>query len=95
PKTKREPIKTGYYRSYTTLQIQELLDLVLEQGLSARQTEFIVGIIKRTLQHYVKQYEVNVNQQLSSRTSHVIGNNRKLKSVHISFKPLKANTKTK
>ncbi|KAI8364898.1 hypothetical protein EDC96DRAFT_558653 [Choanephora cucurbitarum] len=42
--------------SYCPEQIQELLDLVIEQGPSARKTGFLLDIIERTAQYCVKQY---------------------------------------
>ncbi|OBZ80913.1 hypothetical protein A0J61_11038 [Choanephora cucurbitarum] len=44
----------GKYCSYTPQQIQELLDLVIKQGMSARQASLSVGIVVRTAQHYVE-----------------------------------------
>ncbi|KAG1041488.1 hypothetical protein G6F43_012090 [Rhizopus delemar] len=47
----------GPYRSYPPKQIQGLLDLVIEQGLSTCKAGLIVGTVERTAQHYVKQYK--------------------------------------
>lgn len=46
----------GFYRSYTPEQIQELLDLVIETGISARKAGMMVVIVERTAQHHVKLY---------------------------------------
>jgi hypothetical protein len=56
PVVKKEPNSTtkakanfrGPCRSYTPIQIQELLDLVIEQGMSARKAGLTVGIVVRT-----------------------------------------------
>jgi hypothetical protein len=42
------------YRSYSPLQVQELLDPVIGQGMSARQAGITAGIVVRTAQRYVK-----------------------------------------
>lgn len=39
-----------FYRSYTPEQIQELLDLVIETGISARKAGMMAGIVERTAQ---------------------------------------------
>ncbi|KAI8350885.1 hypothetical protein EDC96DRAFT_519013 [Choanephora cucurbitarum] len=54
----------GNYRSYTPHQIQELLDLVIEQGMSARQAGLYVGIAVRTAQHYVMLYKDDEKKRL-------------------------------
>ncbi|KAI9482743.1 MAG: hypothetical protein EXX96DRAFT_555462 [Benjaminiella poitrasii] len=38
-------------KSYNSEQIQELLDLVIEAGFSARKAGMMVGIVERTAQH--------------------------------------------
>ncbi|KAG0742898.1 hypothetical protein G6F29_011149 [Rhizopus arrhizus] len=43
----------------------ELLDLVIEEGLSARKAGAIVGIIERTAQNYVKTYKEDEEKRLS------------------------------
>ncbi|KAI9337651.1 hypothetical protein BD770DRAFT_415580 [Pilaira anomala] len=50
--------------AYRPLQIQELLDLVIEQGMSARQAGLTVGIVVTTAQHYVKQYKDDDEKRL-------------------------------
>ncbi|CAO3699787.1 unnamed protein product [Rhizopus stolonifer] len=55
----------GPYRSYTPTQIQELLDLVIEQEISARQAGFTVGIVVKTAQNYVKQCKGDEQKRLS------------------------------
>jgi hypothetical protein len=47
----------GPYRSYTQAQVQELLDLVIEKGMSARKSWLTLGNVVRTAQHYVKLYK--------------------------------------
>lgn len=42
------------YRSYTPEQVHELLDLVIEAGLSARKAGMMIGIVERTAQHYMR-----------------------------------------
>jgi hypothetical protein len=54
----------GFYRSYTPAQIQELLDLVIETGISARKARMMVGIVERTAQHYVKLYRDDEEKRL-------------------------------
>ncbi|KAI9270256.1 hypothetical protein EDC94DRAFT_343139 [Helicostylum pulchrum] len=54
---KKAPAKVREaYRSYSPEQVQELLDIVIEQGLSAKKAGEIIGIVERTAQHYVKTY---------------------------------------
>ncbi|CAO3702668.1 unnamed protein product [Rhizopus stolonifer] len=38
----------GFYRSYAPEQVQELLDLVIEAGISARKAGMMVGIVEIT-----------------------------------------------
>ncbi|GAA5815200.1 hypothetical protein MFLAVUS_008706 [Mucor flavus] len=54
----------GFYRSYTSEQIQELLDLVIETGISARKAGMMVSIVERTAQHYVKLYRDDEEKRL-------------------------------
>lgn len=54
---KRQAKVRGLYRSYPPKQIQGLLDLVIEQGLSTCKAGLIVGTVERTAQHYVKQHK--------------------------------------
>ncbi|KAG1451671.1 hypothetical protein G6F46_008315 [Rhizopus delemar] len=84
PKKKTQTKVRGPYRSYNPEQMQELLDLVIKHGLSARKAEFIVGIFERTAQHYVKQYKDNTEKRLSGqikRTQRV----GKFEPCHIEF----------
>ncbi|CAO3625113.1 unnamed protein product [Mucor hiemalis] len=39
----------GFYQSYTPEQIQELLDLVIETGISARKAGMMVVIVEKQL----------------------------------------------
>lgn len=55
---------SGPYRSYSSVQIQKLLDLVIEQGMSARQTWLIVGIVVITAQHHEKLYKGDEEKHL-------------------------------
>ncbi|KAG2208189.1 hypothetical protein INT45_001260, partial [Circinella minor] len=77
----------GTYRSYTLLQVQELLDLVIEEGISARQAGLAVGIVVRTAQHYVKTYRDDEEKRLpgTKKASRLGGNNRKLEPRHTDF----------
>ncbi|KAI7857340.1 hypothetical protein BDC45DRAFT_578762 [Circinella umbellata] len=77
----------GTYRSYTLLQVQELLDLVIEEGVSARQAGLAVGIVMRTAQHYVKTYRDDEEKRLPGikKASRLRGNNRKLEPKHTDF----------
>jgi hypothetical protein len=52
------------YRSYTPERAQELLNLVIEQEISARKAVFIVVTVERTTQHYVKLYRGNKEKRL-------------------------------
>lgn len=58
-KKKTQAKVRGLYRLHSLEQVQEFLDLVIKQGLSARKAAFIVDIIERTAQHWVKQYKDN------------------------------------
>ncbi|KAI9326006.1 hypothetical protein BD770DRAFT_302678, partial [Pilaira anomala] len=75
----------GPYRSYTPTQIQELLDLVIEQGMSARQAGFTVGIVVRTAQNYVKQYKDDEQKRLPGEKKLRHGHSKKLNSHHTDF----------
>ncbi|RCH90494.1 hypothetical protein CU098_008912 [Rhizopus stolonifer] len=57
----------GSYRSYTPAQVQELHDLVIEQGMSARKAELVLGIVVRASQNYVKQYKDNEQKRLPEK----------------------------
>lgn len=87
--TKKTAAKTtrGTYRSYTPLQVQELLDLVIEEGKSARQAGLTVGIVVRTAQHYVKTYKDDEEKRLpgAKKASRLGGNHRKLEPKHTDF----------
>ncbi|KAG1140027.1 hypothetical protein G6F37_000903 [Rhizopus arrhizus] len=65
-------------------QIQELLDLVIGQGLSARKAGFNVGIVERTAQHYVKQCKDDTEKRLPGQRKQTkrVG---KLESCHTEF----------
>lgn len=58
------PNVRGPYRRYTPLQAQELFELVIELGMSARKAGAIIGIKERTAQHYVKLYKDDDKQRL-------------------------------
>ncbi|KAI8885049.1 hypothetical protein K501DRAFT_284506 [Backusella circina FSU 941] len=77
----------GPYRSYTPLQVQELLDLVIEEGISARQAGLTIGIVVRTAQHYVKTYRNDEEKRLpgTKKASRLGGNDRKLEPKHTDF----------
>lgn len=67
------------YRSYTGLQIQELLDLTIELGMSARGAGLIIGIKERIAQYYVERLPGQ------KKRSYQGGNNRKFDKVHTDF----------
>ncbi|KAG0749326.1 hypothetical protein G6F57_000254 [Rhizopus arrhizus] len=46
-------------------------DLVIEQGLSARKAGFIVGIVERTAQHYVKQCKDDAEKRLPGQRKQI------------------------
>ncbi|EIE90783.1 hypothetical protein RO3G_15494 [Rhizopus delemar RA 99-880] len=52
--------------TYSPEQVQELLDLVIEEGLFARKAGAIVGIVERTAQNYVKTYKEDDEKRLPS-----------------------------
>ncbi|KAG2198921.1 hypothetical protein INT46_008253 [Mucor plumbeus] len=84
PKLKKGVTKC---RSYTPIQIQELLKLVIEQGMSARKAGLTVGIVIRTAQHYAKLYEDDVEKRFpgTKKLSSQGGNDRKLEGKHTNF----------
>ncbi|KAI8370160.1 hypothetical protein EDC96DRAFT_588327 [Choanephora cucurbitarum] len=84
-KKKSEAKVRGSYRSYAPEQIQELLDLVIEQGLSARKTGFIVGIVERIAQHYVKQYKDDNEKRLPGQKKSRVLHQRSLSRVIQTF----------
>ncbi|KAG1501326.1 hypothetical protein G6F53_011109 [Rhizopus delemar] len=65
--------------------IKELLDLVIEEGLSARKAGAIVGIVKRTAQNYVKTYEEDEEKRLPGGKKQRVSWERKLQSHHTNF----------
>ncbi|KAI8364198.1 hypothetical protein BD560DRAFT_491292 [Blakeslea trispora] len=66
-------------------EIQELLDLVIEQGLSARKAGFIVGIVERTVQRYVKQYKEDNEKRLPGQKKKQSAPPKKLEPLHTDF----------
>ncbi|KAI8366857.1 hypothetical protein BD560DRAFT_331792, partial [Blakeslea trispora] len=72
------------YRPYSLEQVQELLDLVIKQGFSARKAESIVGIVEITAQHCVKQHKNNEVKRLPGQRKQTkrIG---KLEPCHTDF----------
>jgi hypothetical protein len=54
----------GSYRRYNDDQIEKLIDLVLEEGKTAKETVLITGINIRTAQHYVKRYNEDEERRL-------------------------------
>ena len=67
--------------------MQELLNLVIEEGISIRQADLAVGIVMRTAQHYVKTYRDNEEKRLpgTKKASRLGGNNRKFEPKHTDF----------
>ncbi|EIE76715.1 hypothetical protein RO3G_01419 [Rhizopus delemar RA 99-880] len=51
-------------KTYPSEQVQELHDLVIEEGLSARKAGAVVGIAERTAQNYVKTYREDDEKRL-------------------------------
>jgi hypothetical protein len=87
---KEHAAKRGTYQTYTRFQEQELLDLVLWQGMTAGKAGIIIGIVVRTAQHYVKTYrEIQQKRLLGIKNSFKGGNNRKLTPEHTVIKPQK------
>ncbi|CEP09353.1 hypothetical protein [Parasitella parasitica] len=89
--SKLSPVKVsnskvrGSYRSYNPEQIQELLDLVIEGGLSARKAGMMVGIVERTAQHYVKLYRDDEEKRLPGLRKPRIKWHMKLEPQHTDF----------
>ncbi|KAG0745035.1 hypothetical protein G6F57_008549 [Rhizopus arrhizus] len=75
----------GSYRSHNLEQIQELLDLVVEGGLSARKAGMMVGIVERTAQHYVKLYRDDEEKRLPGTRKPRIKCHMKLEPQHTDF----------
>ena len=77
----------GAYRDYSSQQIQELIDLMICCGMSARQAGLSTGIVIRTAQHYVRQYRLKEDPEWlpGKKDSHIGGNNRKLTEDHTKF----------
>jgi hypothetical protein len=46
----------GLYRRYTSKKIEKLIDLVIEEGKTAKKAALITGNNVRTAQHYIKKY---------------------------------------
>ncbi|KAG1138552.1 hypothetical protein G6F37_010405 [Rhizopus arrhizus] len=75
----------GAYRTYSPEQVQELLDLVIEEGLSARKAGAIVGIVERTAQNYVKTYKEDEEKRLLGGRKQRVSWERKLQPHHTNF----------
>ncbi|KAG1417628.1 hypothetical protein G6F58_005424 [Rhizopus delemar] len=75
----------GVYRTYSPEQVQELLDLVIEEGLSARKAGAIVGIVERTAQNYVKTYKEDEEKRLLGGRKQRVSWERKLQPQHTNF----------
>ncbi|EIE92185.1 hypothetical protein RO3G_16896 [Rhizopus delemar RA 99-880] len=75
----------GAYRTYSPEQVQELLDLVIEEGLSARKAGAIVGIVERTAQNYVKTYKEDDEKRLPGGRKQRVSWERKLQPHHTNF----------
>ena len=67
PKKKTHTKVRVPYRSYSSEQVQEILDLVIKHGLSARKAGFIIGIVERTAKHYIKQYKDDKEKRLPDK----------------------------
>ena len=75
----------GSYRSYNSEQIQELLNHVIEGGLSARKTGMMIGIVERTTQHYVKLYRDDEEKRLPGLRKPLIKCHMKFDPQHTDF----------
>ncbi|KAG0747498.1 hypothetical protein G6F57_003847 [Rhizopus arrhizus] len=75
----------GAYRNYPPEQVQELLDLVIREGLSERKAGAIVGIIERTAQNYVKTYQEDEEKRLPGGRKQRVSWERKLQLHHTNF----------
>ncbi|EIE76833.1 hypothetical protein RO3G_01537 [Rhizopus delemar RA 99-880] len=65
--------------------IQELLDLVIEEGLSARKADAVFGIVERTVQNYVKTYKEDDEKRLPDGRKQRVSWERKLQPHHTNF----------
>ena len=54
----------GSYRRYNDDQIEKLIDLVIEEGKTAKEAALITGINIRTAQHYVKRNNEDEERRL-------------------------------
>jgi transposase len=81
------PSKTrGPYRRYTAYQIQQLFELVIEEGKPAKDAALITGINIRTAQHDVKKYNDDEEKRLLVRCSKpTAGRTGKLTEEHSKF----------
>jgi hypothetical protein len=79
--------KRGPYRNYTPWQVQKLLDLVIETGMSARRVSIESGIAIRTGQSYVRQYKLKEDPEFlpGKKFGYQGGNNVKFSAEHTKF----------
>ncbi|KAG1060993.1 hypothetical protein G6F41_012506 [Rhizopus arrhizus] len=75
----------GACRTYSPEQVQEVPDLVIEEGLSARKAGAIVGIVERTAQNYVKTYKEDEEKRLPDGRKQRVRWERKLQPHHTNF----------
>ncbi|KAG0749715.1 hypothetical protein G6F62_011135 [Rhizopus arrhizus] len=54
----------GSYRKYTVKQIEELFDLIIEEGFTTKDATLVTGINIRTAQNYVKTYNSDPQKRL-------------------------------
>ncbi|KAG1152233.1 hypothetical protein G6F37_002253 [Rhizopus arrhizus] len=54
----------GPYRKYTVKQIEELFDLIIEEGFTTKDAALVTGINIRTAQNYVKTYNSDPQKRL-------------------------------
>jgi transposase len=86
PTTLTKSKARGSYRKYTVDQVEKLIDLVIEEGKTAKEAALITGINIRTAQHYVKQYNDDEERRLPfghRKTS--FRNTGKLTAAHSQF----------
>ena len=83
---KRKLKPRGSYRRYNDDQIEKFIDLVIEEGKTAKGAALITGINIRTAQHYVKRYNEDEERRLPvCHRKPRIGAKGKLTEAHTQF----------
>ena len=76
----------GPYRRYTTHQIEQLFDYVIEQRKTAKEAALLTGLNIRTAQHCIKKYNEDEERRLPvSGRKLGAGRKPKLTEVHSQF----------